>query len=160
MGNASRTAFNKWWSEYYPGPSDAPAWGRSWALEGWEEGWSAALLDQRQGKGQPGDYKRALGVIPWQEGDPMPEDVIRAIRDGTYWTEPVRRADRPVVVSTPLAIDHIPVDARSKIGTIRGILRLLSYLLSRWRRLPWASRAEYTRVGIQEVKNGPGAETP
>lgn len=27
-------------------------------------------------------YKRALGAIPWQEGDELPEDTIRRLRDG------------------------------------------------------------------------------
>lgn len=32
---------------------------------------------------KPGNYKRAKGVIPWEEGDENPEDVIRRIRDET-----------------------------------------------------------------------------
>ena len=30
----------------------------------------------------PTDYKRARGVIPWKEGDELPEDAIRRIRGG------------------------------------------------------------------------------
>lgn len=28
------------------------------------------------------DYKNAAGVIPWKEGDELPEDAIRRLRDG------------------------------------------------------------------------------
>ena len=28
-----------------------------------------------------GDYNKARGVIPWKEGDELPEDVIRRMRD-------------------------------------------------------------------------------
>ena len=30
---------------------------------------------------EPGSYKNGRGVVPWQEGDRMPEDVIRELRD-------------------------------------------------------------------------------
>lgn len=29
----------------------------------------------------PGSYRQARGAVPWQPGDPMPEDVIRKLRD-------------------------------------------------------------------------------
>ena len=29
----------------------------------------------------PGAYREARGILPWQPGDPMPEDVIRKMRD-------------------------------------------------------------------------------
>lgn len=29
----------------------------------------------------PGSYRQARGAVPWQPGDPMPEDVIRQLRD-------------------------------------------------------------------------------
>lgn len=28
------------------------------------------------------DFKNAAGVVPWNEGDELPEDVIRRLRDG------------------------------------------------------------------------------
>ena len=28
------------------------------------------------------DFKRARGVLPWKEGDELPEDTIRRLRDG------------------------------------------------------------------------------
>ena len=31
--------------------------------------------------GTPGSYKMARGAVPWEEGDPLPEDVIRRLRD-------------------------------------------------------------------------------
>lgn len=30
----------------------------------------------------PYSYRRALGAIPWEEGDELPEDIIRRLRDG------------------------------------------------------------------------------
>ena len=29
----------------------------------------------------PGSYQKARGAVPWKEGDPLPEDVIRRLRD-------------------------------------------------------------------------------
>ena len=29
------------------------------------------------------DFMKAAGVIPWEEGDELPEDVIRRLRNGT-----------------------------------------------------------------------------
>ena len=33
------------------------------------------------------EYKRAAGVLPWKEGDELPEDTIRRLRDETEWPE-------------------------------------------------------------------------
>ena len=30
----------------------------------------------------PGSYKNAKGVLPWKEGDELPEDVVRRMRGG------------------------------------------------------------------------------
>ena len=30
---------------------------------------------------EPGSYRNAKGALPWKEGDRMPEDVIRELRD-------------------------------------------------------------------------------
>jgi hypothetical protein len=35
-----------------------------------------------RGDGEPGSYRRAAGVIPWKEGDELPEDTVRRGRGG------------------------------------------------------------------------------
>ena len=46
----------------------------------------AGILPQRhhqsRSRNVEGDYRRARGVVPQKEGDPLPEEVIRELRGG------------------------------------------------------------------------------
>ena len=66
------------------------AWGRAAIVEGWVErnsltGMPAVVSDivgiHLITEGQPAGFQFARGILPREQGDPLPEDRIRLVRD-------------------------------------------------------------------------------